>query len=73
MLAIVLPPSHEATAITRSVAVHLVPSDAGYMFILFFWLQVRVVSCCLACCLVFQVIRPLCCAYTWVAAWGAAR
>ena len=39
VLAIVLPPSHEATAITK-LAVHLVPSDAGYMFILFFWLQV---------------------------------
>lgn len=39
MLAIVLPPSHEETPIT-SLQVHLVPSDAGYVALLFLWLQV---------------------------------
>lgn len=39
VLAIVLPPSHEETPIT-SLQVHLVPSDAGYVVLLFLWLQV---------------------------------
>lgn len=39
VLAIVLPPSHEETAITN-LTVHLVPSDAGYVVVLFLWLQV---------------------------------
>jgi hypothetical protein len=46
LLAIVLPPSHESTAITN-LKVHLVRSDAGYMFALFLWLQVR--ACGLVC------------------------
>lgn len=41
LLAVVLPPSHEATPFTN-LKIHLVPSDAGYMFVLFMWLQVRV-------------------------------
>jgi hypothetical protein len=40
VLAIVLPPSHEETAITN-LRVHVVPSDAGYVVVLFLWLQVR--------------------------------
>jgi hypothetical protein len=43
VLAIVLPPSHEETAIT-SLTVHLVPSDAGYVVVLFLWLQVGCLS-----------------------------
>lgn len=39
LLAIVLPPSHESTAIT-DMKVHVVPTDAGYMVVLFLWLQV---------------------------------
>jgi hypothetical protein len=39
VLAIVLPPSHEETAITN-LTVHLVPSDVGYVVVLFLWLQV---------------------------------
>lgn len=40
VLAIVLPPSHEETPITN-LRVHVVPSDAGYVVVLFLWLQVR--------------------------------
>lgn len=39
VLAIVLPPSHEETPITN-LRVHVVPSDAGYVVVLFLWLQV---------------------------------
>lgn len=39
VLAIVLPPSHEETVITDQ-PIHLVPSDAGYVVVLYIWLQV---------------------------------
>lgn len=44
VLAIVLPPSHEETPITN-LSVHLVPSDVGYVVVLFLWLQVGAHSC----------------------------
>jgi hypothetical protein len=40
VLAIVLPPSHYDIAYIRRPMV-LVPSDVGYMILLFVWLQVR--------------------------------
>jgi hypothetical protein len=40
VLAIVLPPSHAETAITNQ-PIHLEARDAGYVVVLYLWLQVR--------------------------------
>jgi hypothetical protein len=40
VLAIVLPPSHEETAITDQ-PIYLQARDAGYVVVLYLWLQVR--------------------------------
>ncbi len=40
VLAIVLPPSHQQTAITNQ-PIHLEARDAGYVVVLYLWLQVR--------------------------------
>jgi hypothetical protein len=43
LLAIVLPPSHEETAIINQ-PFHLEARDAGYVVVLYLWLQVRQVD-----------------------------
>jgi hypothetical protein len=43
VLAIVLPPSHAETAITNQ-PIHLEARDAGYVVVLYLWLQVRPVG-----------------------------
>ena len=57
VLAIVLPPSHEGTKIS-SLPIHLEARDAGYVVVLYLWLQVTT-SC------VTLVTQLMCCPGTW--------
>ncbi|KAF8058312.1 NHX8 [Scenedesmus sp. PABB004] len=73
VLAIVLPPSHAATAITDQ-PIHLEPRDAGYVVVLYLWLQVARAILLLVCWLPFNYTGyPLTWRSATVMVWGGLR